>query len=206
MTDVVVCAHNEEATLAGVLAAIRGAPERGRIIVVADSCTDRTEAIAGDLADEVVVAAVRDKGSAMAAGLRQVRSRHVLFCDADLVGLGPEHITALLTFRPEQAMVVGLRDSVRQAPALGRLPSISGERRVPTALASEARLEGSGWRAETRINAAAVEAGLPWYHLLLVGVKNPRRPKPLEWRQVAEAAAAHGPQLLRYLARGRKVP
>ncbi len=202
-TDIVICAHNEEATLAKVLAAVAAAPSRGRIIVVADACTDRTEEIAGELADLVVPVAVRDKGSAMAAGLRQVGTENVAFCDADLEGLLPAHVEALLGHRPSRCMVVGLRDGHRRI--FGRLPPISGERRVPTSLASEARLEATGWQAELRLNATAARAGLPWYHLVLVGVRNPRRPKASEWAQLAQAAAGYGSPLLRYVAQGRKV-
>lgn len=171
--------------------------------MVADSCTDGTVDVARAFTDDVLEVSVRDKGSAMAAGLRAVTSRNVLFCDADLSGLLADHVSALLNHPPEHAMIVGLRDG--HPVGLGALPPISGERRVPTQLASEAALEGSGWKAELRLNAAASIAGLPWAHLVLRGVTNPARPKLVERAQLAAAAAGYGRHLWRYAAAGRRV-
>lgn len=201
--DVVVCAHNEEATVAGILRAIRGAPEAGKIILVADTCDDRTVELSEPLATVVVPVTVKDKGSAMAAGLRHVDTSNVAFVDADLVGLEAHHISALLGTPPPSSMVVGLRAGY--PVSFGAFPSLSGERRVPTQLASEARLEGSGWEAELRINAMAAKVGLPWSHLLMHGVTNPHRPKVKEWVQVAGAAIKNGPGLIRYMAAARRV-
>ncbi len=202
--DVVVCAHNEEATIGPVLGAILGAPHLGRLIVVADECTDRTVELAFDaLADVVVEVGHANKGSAMADGLRHVESDSVAFVDADLEGLRADHVEALLTAPPPWAMVVGIRDGYPRS--LGALPSISGERRVPTRFALELPLAGSGWGAELGINAAAIKAGLPWVHLHMAGVFNPHRPKPDEYRQLAAGAVKHARHLVKYWARARRV-
>ena len=200
--DVVVCAHNEAKTIGAVLAAILGAPSHGRLIVVADRCTDETAQIARDAGALVLEEEAGTKGSAMALGLREVESLDVAFCDADISGLTSEHVETLLTHPPHPGMVVLLRDG---APlSFGRWPSISGERRVPRRLADEAGLRGSGWKAELRINAACVAAGLPWAHVVARGVTNPRRSKPREWAQVAGAATSRAGLLARMVLHTRR--
>lgn len=216
-TDVVVCAHNEEATIADVVAAVLASPHLDRLILVADWCTDATVSEAVSAAQvlyhaghfqaidalRVIEVNAGDKGSAMAEGLRLVRTPTVAFIDADLRGLTTPHVDALLSLPPRPGMVVGLRDGWPQP--LGRFPSLSGERRVPRRLAEEAGLPGSAWEAEMRINAACLVAGLPWAHIAMSGVTNPRRNKPEEWGQVAGAVAKHAGSLVRMLARTRKV-
>lgn len=211
--DVVVPAHNEQATIADVLGAIRGAPATGRIIVAADACDDQTVSIASQLADVVVTLEAHDKGSAMAAGLAHVQTDLVAFCDADLRGLRPEHIEALLTVPPLEGQVVANRgDAVTGdrvpswvAKSWGNLPSISGERRLPTALARSVRLAGSGWRAETRINVAVAEHHLPWRHILFAGVRNSTKlgRSPIQWfdevARVIAISAAFAPELVSYV-------
>lgn len=201
--DVIVCAHNEEPTIGAVVQAIMGAPSLGRCIVVADRCSDRTAEIAGELGALVLHRDAGDKGSAMAAGLEEAVTETVAFVDADLSGLTSEHVEVLLTQPPRPGMVCMLRDG---APLpLGRFPAVTGERRVPRRLAEEAGLLGSGWEAEMRINAACVEAGLPWAHVVMWGVKNPPRRKPEEWAEVAGATLKNARSIGKMLWHARKV-
>ena len=210
MTDVVVPAHNEAAGLDPVLAAIRGAPSVRQLIVVVDKSSDETAGIAGRFADLVVPISAGDKGTAMAVGVAHVGTDTVLFIDADLVGLLPAHVEGLATLPPLDGQLVGIRGSDPIARLGGLLPSISGERRIPTWLAASLPLAGSAWRAETIINVAVARAGLPHSHLLLAGVFNP--PKPLEqtpervrsWAQVAGEELAHAPELIRYISGTRR--
>lgn len=202
LVDVIVCAHNEEATIFQVVTAIMGSHYRRYCVVVADSCTDKTVEVARNAGAHVVEVAAGNKGSAMAYGLRYVSTRDIAFVDADLEGLQVRHIDALLTWAPGW-MVVGIRDGHHSS--LGRFPSISGERRVPRRLAEEVRLTGTGWKAELILNAACMKAGIPWAHVLMRGVKNPRRNKPDEWLKVTAAALEHAGPLSRMLANTRKV-
>jgi glycosyltransferase involved in cell wall biosynthesis len=203
LVDVIVCAHNEEATIASVLAAIRGAPHHCATFVVADACSDRTADLAWRAGAVVLPLEARNKGSAMAEGLRHAHTETVAFVDADLRGLEARHVEQLLVSPPRPGMVVGLRDG---APSfLGRLPSISGERRMPRRLAEEAGLEGAGWQAELRIASACQRAGLAWAHFLMDGVRNPRRNKTDEWLRVTGAAVRHAGPLGRMVLSARKV-
>ena len=80
---VVVPAHNEEALLAGCLAAVRRAAVRCgipvHVVVVADACTDRTAALATEAGAQVVHIEARSVGAARAAGFAEATT------DADTI-------------------------------------------------------------------------------------------------------------------------
>jgi 1,2-diacylglycerol 3-beta-glucosyltransferase len=89
---VLIPAHDEEDPLPAALrsvAALDYPPERVRVVVVADNCTDRTAAVAAGRGAEVVIRADREccgKGYALAAGLTAIRESAfdaVLILDAD---------------------------------------------------------------------------------------------------------------------------
>lgn len=206
MTDIIVPAHNEATRIAPVLAAIRGSSFVSQLIVVADACTDATVEIAEQFASRVIPITARDKGTAMAAGLAQVGTELVAFIDADIQGLRPGHVDALLTVGPAEGQLVGLRDGY--PGILGHLPPLSGERRIPTWLARSVNLDGAGWKAETLINVAVAEAGLPWEHITLTGVTNLAKGKvftaPWSWAKelgrVVDSTILYGPELVRYMS------
>ena len=177
--DVVVPAHNEAAT-----------------IVVADHCTDDTAAIAHAAGVDAVLSlsgGPGDKGTAMARGLALVASREVLFIDADLHGLAWQHVEYLATAPPHGGQLCGLRDEPIRATA-DAVPPITGERRVPSSLARSVKLEGSGYRAETLLNAAVGRARLPHRNVVLLGVTNPTRATghPVSWLTMWADLAAVG--------------
>lgn len=198
MTAVVVPAHNEATSIADVLGAVATA-NVGPLLTVADACTDDTALIAAHYGD-VIETTAADKGSAMAAGLAHVTDALVLFLDADLTGLRPEHVEALATADPLGGMLVGLTDDF---PAHA-LPPVSGQRRLPAEFLRRLDLRGNGYRVEILIDAAVGNAGLPWRHVVLRGVHNPTRAwrHPAMWAAVASSAAANTPGLLRYVLRG----
>jgi glycosyltransferase involved in cell wall biosynthesis len=209
VTDVVVCAHNEATRMAPVLDAIRSSPFVSSLIVVADSCTDNTAELAGRWADQVIPIDAANKGTAMAVGLSAVGTPLVLFMDADLTGLRPGHVGLLCTLEPLAGMLVGVRgNTVTGQPipkVLGSLPSISGERRVPTDFARSLALAGSGWRAETLFNVGAMKQGLPHRQIMMRGVANSSKMirSPWAWAkeagQVFDTMASYGPELWRYM-------
>ena len=202
--DVVIPAHNEGSRIAAVLEAVRGSSAIARVIVVADACTDSTVEVAYRYASNVVAIDAKDKGTAMANGLTLVTASHVLFLDADLQGLKPAHVDALALLEPLEGQLVGIRGNIPARALASNLPSLSGERRLPVEVARQAHLYGSGWQAETRLNATVARLGLPWRHIVLEGVTNPTKAvrAPLAWgwevAQVGWSALAYGPELARY--------
>jgi glycosyltransferase involved in cell wall biosynthesis len=162
----VIPAHNEAATIAGVVRAVLAA-ELGSVVVVADSCRDSTAAIAHLAGAAVLVADAGDKGTAMHLGLLHPEADRSGFVDGDLIGLEPQHLR-LLGFRPD-AMVVGIRDSTQR---ISPFPPIGGERILPRRVAIGAGLLGAGYRSEMRLAASAKRLGVPLVEVPLRGLQH----------------------------------
>jgi polyisoprenyl-phosphate glycosyltransferase len=198
MTNIIICARNEEATIGSVVRSCVNA-NVGRVYVVDDCSLDNTAVIARNCGAYVVNGPSRGKGAAMMCGLRFATSHRVAFVDADLVGVTSAHITALTN--DNGGVIVGYRDNASWM--LSRLPPISGERCMPTAIARSVNLSGYG--AESQLNAAVADAGLPVDKILLHGVTTTTNYLG-PWRLVTIAphALPHLPSLIRYAAATRQ--
>lgn len=129
----VVPAHDEEATIRGVVELLVAHPLIDEVIVVDDASTDRTAAIAG-AAGAIVLSMPENggKAKAMSLGVDAAGGDVIFFSDADLTGLTAEKIARVVT--PVTAggygMYVGIRDRqwcwARQL--LPFMPIIGGER------------------------------------------------------------------------------
>lgn len=205
MTDVVIPACNEAATIGAVIDACSRPGAVSEVIVVANGCTDDTVHTAERHGAFVVTTPEADKGAAMALGLDYVTTERVLFCDADLIGLRAEHVAAMVHQSPLGGQLCGVTDT----PAAGLtkfLPPITGQRRLPTAFARKVRgsFAGSGYGAELRIDAAVGRGGLPHKSYVLRGVTNPTRAfrDPLRFVRMTVAVTAETaylfPDLLAY--------
>lgn len=131
----IIPALNEEATVGEVVAAVRRTALIDQVVVVSDGSEDGTAAVARAAGATVVEHSDNlGKAAAMVSGLKLTDAELLLFLDADLVGLRPEHVTALV--RPvlvgEADMTVGLFDDGRLATDLAQLiaPYLSGQRAV----------------------------------------------------------------------------
>lgn len=137
-TAAVVPAYNEAGRIAHVLEAIAAAQLVHEIIVVTDGCTDATVAEVQSFAARLVeestgpapsrraiplrVFELRHnigKGGAMTYGAHRTRADVLLFLDADLIGLQPSQVDAMLQpmLHPDSSrradMALGLFGSVR---------------------------------------------------------------------------------------------
>ena len=160
---VLIPAYNEEATVAHV---VQRAREAGYPVVVADDgSTDATAAQAEAAGAKVVrLPQNRGKGGALAAGLQEVRTPYVILLDADLVGLKPEHLSALLdpVVRDEAEMTVGVFQGGRLRTDLAQrlTPYLSGQRALPTArLAAVRGLEQARYDVELLLTRTAEREG-----------------------------------------------
>ncbi|TDA66911.1 MAG: glycosyltransferase family 2 protein [Clostridia bacterium] len=109
---VIIPAYNEGPRLGKVLEVVTGCPRVSQTVVVDDGSTDNTAAVAGGYPVALVRHGVnRGKGAAFQSGLPQVREMDiVLFLDADLVNLRPDHLDSL---------VAPLRDCRRAQMSIG---------------------------------------------------------------------------------------
>lgn len=163
----VIPAFNEAARLPAVLKAAVGHPLFDRVLVVDDGSTDGTGDVALKHGAELLRAPLNaGKTAALRLGLAAVRTSHVVLIDADLQGLTPETITALVAPVAEGRAYASI--SLRgNSPWVWRrigIDYISGERALPMELIA-ARLPAlSGLRRfgfEVFLNGLLVKAGRP---------------------------------------------
>jgi len=94
----IIPAYNEAPRLARVLAAVTAAPSVEEVIVVSDGSTDETCAVAAAWPNVTLVPLPTNTGKsgALAAGVDCTGAEVLLFLDADLLGLTPQHVERLL--------------------------------------------------------------------------------------------------------------
>jgi glycosyltransferase involved in cell wall biosynthesis len=133
---VIIPAFNEEARIGAVLLPAAATSLVSEIIVVSDGSTDRTAEVAAsyNVRTEKLLKNV-GKGGAMLHGAKCAEGADVLvFLDADLIGLRPEHIEALLqpVLSGDSAMAIGQFVGGRGVTDLAQLlvKCISGQRSI----------------------------------------------------------------------------
>ena len=182
ITDVVISAHNEQDTIGGVVQACLECKKINTVLVICDSCDDDTAHIASIHGVNVYKVNYMDKGSVMAYGLTGVETDYVMFLDADTKGLTGEHLDQLF-YPPTPCQTIGIKDNLYWLNRGLRIPSISGDRRLPTEVARAAGLDGMGWKAETLLNVAVKKAGLKTYYANFKNASNPSKliHDPIGW-------------------------
>jgi glycosyltransferase involved in cell wall biosynthesis len=129
----VIPAYNEELTISDVIATLHQVPFVTEILVVSDGSDDRT-ALAARRAGAAVIEHEQNQGKAgaMRTGVAATTAEVILFLDADLIGLSPAHVQALLlpVMQGEADMTVGIFDEGRLTTDLAQLvaPYLSGQR------------------------------------------------------------------------------
>lgn len=131
----VIPAYNEEERIGKVLEAVKKSELVDGIIVVDDGSTDRT----AEVAEKMGVTVIKNdenmgKGGALCRGFKNCDSEVILFLDADLVGLQPDQVDALV--RPvkngECEMTLGIFSNGRLSTDLAQkvAPFLSGQRAI----------------------------------------------------------------------------
>lgn len=95
---IIIPAYNEAGRIQRVLDAAVRTRLHDELIVVSDASTDDTASIARSFPTVRVIELVKNlgKGGAMAAGVRATDADVLVFIDADLLGLQPEHIERIV--------------------------------------------------------------------------------------------------------------
>lgn len=176
----IIPAYNEEARIAAVLSAVLNHPLIDEVLVIDDGSADATSAVVRGFPQARLITLPQNGGktAALARGFAETQSQIILLIDADLSGLSPAHLTALIT--PVKSglahMSISLRDN---APFLWRwigLDYISGERAILRTLLlgqDEALRKLPKFGFEVFLNSLALRAKAPLAVVRLPGVKSP---------------------------------
>lgn len=134
----IIPAWNEAARIEPVLRLAARHPLIDEVIVVDDASHDDTAAVAATVAGVRVIRQAYNGGKtrAVAAGVAAARGARLLLLDADLQGLTPEALTALIlpVLRGRAEAAVSLRGNAPGPWRMIGLDYISGERLVPRAV------------------------------------------------------------------------
>lgn len=174
-------AYNEAARIGAVLDAVAGHPMVARIVVIDDGSTDATAEIARARGAQTVSTGGNiGKTRALARGLACVEGGHVLLLDADLIGLSPQAVSALLepVASGRAAAALSLRGNAPLAWRLLGLDYITGERLLPYALLAGqldrlSALPRFGF--EVFVNGLLIAAGRPVAVVPWPGVESPSK-------------------------------
>lgn len=178
----IICAYNEGKRLGTILRALDAHPALKEIIVVNDGSTDDTIALVQGYPDVRLVSYPVNHGKtyAMAQGIAAASGGHLMFLDADLIGLGPREIDQLVAPIDTGLAKISIslrRNSLGLYRMLG-LDFVSGERGIPAWLVRDhvhtlAALPR--WGGETFINQLIIDARLPIAVVDWRGVSNVRK-------------------------------
>ncbi|MCS7300181.1 MAG: glycosyltransferase [Fimbriimonadales bacterium] len=139
----IVPAYNEATRLPSVLQVLTQCPILHEILVVNDGSSDGTAEAALQFATQhsapphppvrvINLPANRGKGGAMFAGATATDADVIIFFDADLIGLKPEHVERILkpVLEGEVAMSIGVFRGGRLSTDMAQIlvPYISGQR------------------------------------------------------------------------------
>lgn len=178
---VVIPAFNEAADIGPVLDTLRATEDLAAIIIVDDGSTDGTARVARRrmAGDERMRLICRwpdgGKGAALVSGAELAPTDIVLFLDADLVGLLPDHIRRLA-----EPVIAGRADMAIARFRRGRLwtdlshiitPAVSGQRCLRwSQFRGAAGLREAGYGAEMVLQQHALAHGLRRQHVIWPGV------------------------------------
>lgn len=177
----VIPAYNEEARIGAVLQAVLGHPLIDEVLVVDDGSADATSHVVRTHHPEarlITLTQNRGKTAALAHAFTQTEAEIILLIDADLSGLSPAHLTALI--EPVKAgradMSISLRDNAPWLWLFLGIDYISGERAIRRDLLlgqDEAlnRLPKFGF--EVFLNSLVLTRGAPLAVVRLPGVRSP---------------------------------
>lgn len=123
-TAVIIPAYNEEKTLGPIIETAQKSPLVEEVVVVDDGSFDRTAEIAEDYKAKLIKNKNKlGKGRALNRGVANSQAEVLLFLDADLVNLKPQHLDDLLRPVLEQGydMSVGAVDRSQIGNFLNRI-------------------------------------------------------------------------------------
>lgn len=162
-TSLIIPAFNEASRIDSVIEPALATPSLADVIVVNDGSTDTTSEIASSY-DITLINHDHNqgKGEALQSGVvlaRELGATTLVFLDADLHGLSPEHIDALANpvRSGEAIMTIGILErSLLQRSILRKWGALSGQRALTLDLWDQLSVaERHGFGIEASLNASA---------------------------------------------------
>jgi glycosyltransferase involved in cell wall biosynthesis len=161
----VIPARNEAPTVGEVVKAARASGVVDDVIVVDNGSDDDTAAVAKAAGATVVECLEPGKGQAMAHGVAATDAGIIVFLDADLIRLRPEHVEQLVltVLDDDAAMACGLfdRGPLWNPIFLRWLPILTGQRALRRELFEVLEAEDvRGYKVEAALNSLCHELGV----------------------------------------------
>ncbi len=201
----VIPAYNEAGRIGRVLETLTAVPELDEIIVVSDGSTDDTYQVARRFSQVQVIQLPRNKGKggAMREGAMRTDADVLIFFDADLIHLTPQHVRDLLApvCAGEASMAMGIFYGGRWATDMAQriVPAITGQRAIRREVFLDVPdLDKVGYGIELAINYHVKHLGLPRRDVPLKGVTHPMKEEKLGFVRGALSRARMYQQMFRF--------
>ena len=171
----IVPAYNEAARITTVLEALQ-VDLVGQIIVVDDGSTDETGNVAQNYPVELIrLAQNQGKAQALSIGVESADFETLLFLDADLIGIKPDHVRAMLrTYWDSDAdMTIGVFHNGRLNTDLSQKlnPHLSGQRVISKKIWGKiSEIKADEFGVEMALTKMARKEGLTSSKVKLPGV------------------------------------
>lgn len=181
--------------------------------MVSDGSTDNTFDVARSYGEVTAMQLPRNigKGGAMVAGARRASSEYVAFLDADLLGMTPPHVEALVApvLSGEADMTIGIFKGGRPRTDWAQViaPFISGQRVLSRdEFLSIPGLEDARYGVEIAISRHIRDRGLVIRTVALIGMTHPMKEEKIGYIRGTIARTAMYWQILRTVCsrQGRK--
>lgn len=204
----VVPAYNEATRLPRVLQVLTTCDCLHEILVVNDGSTDNTAEVAQRFPRVRVLnlPVNRGKGGAMFAGATATDAELIVFFDADLIGLKPEHVAKLLepVLVGEAAMAIGVFRGGRLSTDLAQIlvPFISGQRALLRDLFLEVpAIESTRSGVEIALTLHFLRRRYPVVQVVLTGITHTMKEEKLGWLRGTLARGKMYAEIARAFAR-----
>lgn len=182
----VIPAFNEAGRIGRVLDTLGRTPEVDEIIVVSDGSSDNTFDVANGYPGVKAIKLPRNKGKggAMREGAMRTQADVLLFFDADLIGLTPEHIRDLIApvCAGDATMAMGIFKGGRWATDIAQFfsPGITGQRAIERDIFLRIPgLESVGYGIELAITYYVRHHGYAEQRVEMHGVTHPMKEEKL---------------------------